>query len=188
MNKNDTREKIIEVTIQKIRNENIQSFSIRSVVKTLNLTTGSFYKHFKNKNSLFLETAQRISQQIYNQVYPKIMDQEAYPQKALCVLGSELIDFFITEPKLADFLFFNPEVLDSYSVYSSNQHSFKLLTLTMKLINDLVNKENLQETSRTLFIQIWSFIQGYAILIKNQVTTKETSLIEHTLNELIRGK
>ncbi|RDS58625.1 hypothetical protein DWV05_10180 [Weissella thailandensis] len=88
---------------------------------------------------------------------------------------------------MADFLFFNTEVLNAYSVYSSNKSSLSLLKLTLKLIDDLVSQEALQETSETLFIQIWSFIQGYAILIKNHVVVKDDSLIEHTLTELIKG-
>lgn len=187
MNTNNTKERIITAAIQKIRAEDIQNFSIRSLVQTLNLTTGSFYKHFNNKNSLFLAVTQQVSQSLYENIYPKILEQEKNPQKALCLLGSNLIDFFIDEPRLADFIFFNSEVISIYSIYDKTQETFKLFRLTTDLVNRFIEQEQLQLSNKVLFIQIWSFIQGYAILIKNQVVPKDDTLIEQTLTEFSKG-
>lgn len=187
MNTNNTKEKIINASIQKIRTEDIQNFSIRSLVQTLNLTTGAFYKHFKSKEDLFLTVAQQVSRLIYEQISPKVVEQEDDPQHALCLLGSSLIDFFVEEPKLVDFLFFNPEVLSTYSIYEDRQSSFKLLQLTMDLIDRLIVQDKLKISDKMLFIQTWSFIQGYATLIKNQVVVKEEALIEKTLAEFVKG-
>lgn len=187
MNTNNTKEKIITTAIQKIRYEDIQNFSIRNLVQTLDLTTGSFYKHFKNKKALFLAVSQQVSQSLYENIYPKTYRYEKSPKKALCLLGSSLIDFFIDEPRLADFIFFNPEVIDTYSIYGNTQETFKLLRLTTDLVNKFIAQEQLQLSNKVLFVQIWSFIQGYAILIKNQVVPKEETLIEQTLTEFSKG-
>ena len=187
MNTNNTKEKIITTAIQKIRYEDIQNFSIRNLVQTLDLTTGSFYKHFKNKKALFLAVSQQVSQSLYENIYPKTYRYEKSPKKALCLLGSSLIDFFIDEPRLADFIFFNPEVIDTYSIYGNTQETFKLLGLTTDLVNKFIAQEQLQLSNKVLFVQIWSFIQGYAILIKNQVVPKEENLIEQTLTEFSKG-
>lgn len=186
-NTNNTKEKIITTAIQKIRYEDIQNFSIRNLVQTLDLTTGSFYKHFKNKKALFLAVSQQVSQSLYENIYPKTYRYEKSPKKALCLLGSSLIDFFIDEPRLADFIFFNPEVIDTYSIYGNTQETFKLLRLTTDLVNKFIAQEQLQLSNKVLFVQIWSFIQGYAILIKNQVVPKEETLIEQTLTEFSKG-
>ena len=187
MNTNNTKEKIITTAIQKIRYEDIQNFSIRNLVQTLDLTTGSFYKHFKNKKALFLAVSQQVSQSLYENIYPKTYRYEKSPKKALCLLGSSLIDFFIDEPRLADCIFFNPEVIDTYSIYGNTQETFKLLRLTTDLVNKFIAQEQLQLSNKVLFVQIWSFIQGYAILIKNQVVPKEETLIEQTLTEFSKG-
>ena len=187
MNTNNTKEKIITTAIQKIRYEDIQNFSIRNLVQTLDLTTGSCYKHFKNKKALFLAVSQQVSQSLYENIYPKTYRYEKSPKKALCLLGSSLIDFFIDEPRLADFIFFNPEVIDTYSIYGNTQETFKLLRLTTDLVNKFIAQEQLQLSNKVLFVQIWSFIQGYAILIKNQVVPKEETLIEQPLTEFSKG-
>lgn len=53
MNQNNTRTKIIALTIQKIQQGQLQQLSLRNLSQQLNLTTGAFYKHFKNKDDLF---------------------------------------------------------------------------------------------------------------------------------------
>lgn len=187
MNTNHTREKMIATAIRQIRSKDIQSFSIRNLVQELNLTTGSFYKNFKNKEDLFLAIAEDLSQSLYEQLSEVNNDKKRNPQKSLSMLGNILIEFFFKEPRLTDFLFFNTEVLNSFSFYKETQGSFKLFQMTMDLISQIIKDNKLQISKTVFFIQIWSFIEGYAILIKNKAVIKDPLLIEQTLNTLIKG-
>lgn len=48
-----TEEKIINQTIHLIDTSGYQNLSLRKLTKELGLTTGAFYRHFKDKNELF---------------------------------------------------------------------------------------------------------------------------------------
>lgn len=81
-----------------------------------------------------------------------------------------------------DFLFFNPTVI---KVYRQSNQDFPFLTM----IRDLARQVNPGKVSNEgFFNQIWAFIQGYAILIKNQVTNYDANLVELTLLELTGEK
>ena len=41
-------------------------------------------------------------------------------------------------------------------------------------------------TDQQFFTQIWSFIQGYSLLVLNGATNYDPALVERTLNEMIR--
>ena len=48
-----TEEKIINQTVHLIDTNGYQNLSLRKLTKELGLTTGAFYRHFKDKNELF---------------------------------------------------------------------------------------------------------------------------------------
>lgn len=53
----------------------------------------------------------------------------------------------------------------------------------MHMLNELIRQGQLIKEAKILFIQCWSFIQGYELLIKYGQTVMNTSLVEQTLND-----
>ena len=53
---------------------------------------------------------------------------------------------------------------------------------------ELIKKLSSTDNQDTLFIQIWSFIQGYVYLINNSITQYDDILVKHTLHQLLGGK
>jgi hypothetical protein len=81
-----------------------------------------------------------------------------------------------------DFLFFNPTVINAYC-HSSQAFLF------LAMIQNLTGQVNPGKLSNEdFFNQIWSFIQGYALLIKNLVISYDPNLVEITLLEFMGGK
>lgn len=64
---NNTKNDIIQLTIRKISENGSQQISLRSLLGELNLTTGSFYKHFQNKHDLFASVTQVVSSRLGRQ-------------------------------------------------------------------------------------------------------------------------
>lgn len=56
-------DQIIKVTINFIRTNGYQTVSLRKISQAAGVTTGAFYKRFKNKDVLFYRTAMILSQQ-----------------------------------------------------------------------------------------------------------------------------
>ena len=81
-----------------------------------------------------------------------------------------------------NFLFFNPSLI---KIYQESSKEFPFLKISQNLAYQ-INTGPLD--NEQFFNQIWAFIQGYALLIKNQVTTYDSQLIETTLKQFIGEK
>lgn len=155
-----------------------QNISLRKLAKQFDMTTGVFYKHFKNKEELFYQTSIVLSQQIDN--YLKVTNGYAFTQ--LLAIAQDFCELFQTNPNRMIFLFFNPTVINACR--HSNQ-DFPFLVM----IRNLAGQINLGRLSNEdFFNQIWSFIQGYGLLIKYRVISYDPNLVEITLLEFMGGK
>lgn len=175
---NSTEQKIIDNTIKLIGQEGYQKISLRKLTKQSNVTTGAFYKHFKDKNELFYRVSLILSQKIVD--YLQVESKEN-PLKQLLKIAQGFCKLFKTNPQQMDFLFFNPTVI---KVYQQDSHDFSFLTLVRNLA---VQVNPGQLTDEDFFNQIWAFIQGYALLIKKRVTDYDPKLVETTLLALTGG-
>lgn len=175
------KNKIIDITINEINKNGYENISLRKITEELDITTGTFYKRFKDKNDLFLNTAEHISSDMFENIYSKIKDYEIDPKRSLINLGIEVIKLFNNKKNLTEFLFFNSNVLSAYTNKNLGKR-FKLLNITKKIIYKCINDDTKVDY---IFIQLWSFIQGYGHLISNKVCALDISMIENTLNKLI---
>jgi len=180
--RNDTRDNIIELTIKLIDESGYTSISLRKLAKELNLTTGAFYKHFSTKEQLFAETTLQLSKKLASESFKNLNEQDS-PEEQILQLAYSFLEQYQEHPNIMDFLFFNPT---SQSTISETTSNFKYLDLIGGLVTKLINEKNLKKSKNTLFIQLWSFIQGYGSLIKNNSTQLDKNLIKTTLNEFLK--
>lgn len=177
--KMNTEEKIIKETISLIDHQGYQSLSLRKLTNSLGLTTGAFYKHFSSKEVLFQRTAQQLSQDFVDSL---TFNSKTSPESQLLQIADKLFTEFKNHPQRMDFLFFNPAIKHVYT--EKDNHQFQLLNK----VNELIKKLSSTDNQDTLFIQIWSFIQGYVYLINNSITQYDDILVKHTLHQLLGGK
>ena len=175
----NTDEKIIDETIKFIRDNDYQQLSLRKISKKAGLTTGAFYKHFKNKDELFYKTSVKLSEQIFEEID---VNQEEAASEQLLQIAKKFCQLFQTKTKIMNFLFFNPSLI---KIYQESSKEFPFLKISQNLAYQINNGPLDNEQ---FFNQIWAFIQGYALLIKNQVTTYDSQLIETTLKQFIGEK
>ncbi|MBA1434778.1 TetR/AcrR family transcriptional regulator [Bombilactobacillus bombi] len=181
MSQNNTKTKIIDLTIQEISQKSWQSFSLRPLLRQLGLTTGAFYKHFKDKDDLFKIVSKQLSHDIYQNIYTKIKTAPN-SQEALLQLGWSLLTYFQEQPEVMDFLFFNPSVNYLYQSNTTEANDFELYNLTQQIIVQLVFNPHERDE---FFIKIWSFIQGYGFLIKNKIVLPDRNLLKSTLKQFL---
>lgn len=185
---NHTKERIISQTIRLIRDHGYQNISLRKLLATLNLTTGSFYKHFSSKNDLFKDAAIVLSKKFSEDALIRL--EKASSKDALnnlINLGEFVISQIETVPNLMNFLLFNPGVIQVYS-HNLDDHLFGFLTLTHQILHDLIKQRGLTEPESALFIKMWAFIQGYGALIANGAVTYNRKLLLLSATQLIGGK
>lgn len=179
---NQTKNNIINSTIKIIDNSGYTNISLRKLVNELNLTTGAFYKHFSTKEQLFSEVTVKLSQRIADDAYVNLNTDDV-PEKQLLQLAYSFLEQYQKHPNIMDFLFFNPT---SQSTISDSTVDFAYLNLIDHLITKLIMNKHLRKDKNTLFLQLWSFIQGYGSLIKSQSTHLDKNIIKTTLNDFLR--
>ena len=64
----NTQDSLISRTIIVIDKYGYEDLSLRRLTGTLGLTTGAFYKHFKNKNDLYEKVAIELSKNFVNSI------------------------------------------------------------------------------------------------------------------------
>ncbi|WEV38973.1 TetR/AcrR family transcriptional regulator [Lactobacillus sp. ESL0680] len=174
----ETEKQLVEKAIKVIDQEGFQNLSLRKLTAAIGLTTGAFYKHFNSKDDLFKQATIRLSQEFIAQ----IDFHSDVPEKQLLQIADYFIKQVQEHPNTMDFLFFNN---NATLAFKNNDHEFPFLTKMLQLTDQITQNSNI--TSHDFFIQIWSFIQGYSLLIKNGITDYNKQLVQTTLTQLIKG-
>lgn len=173
----DTESKLIQRTIKLINQQGYQDLSLRKLTQAIGLTTGAFYKHFKSKDELLKKASKQLSSNFIARL-PLRQGQSAKEQ--LLIIAKYFCVEFVRQPKAMDFLFFSPIVSQAYQAKTSD---YPFLNKVKKLITKIKSSNKL--SNQQLFLQVWSFIQGYAYLIKNHITNYDAFLVEQTLNKFL---
>ncbi|WEV37336.1 TetR/AcrR family transcriptional regulator [Lactobacillus sp. ESL0677] len=173
-----TEEQLVERAIQVIDQEGFQNLSLRKLTAALGLTTGAFYKHFTSKNDLFNQATIKLSQDFIAQ----IDFHNDKPEAQLLQIADYFVNQVQEHPNTMEFLFFNE---NATAAFKNTANEFPFL-VKMRQLTDQITQNN-STTSDDFFIQIWSFIQGYALLIKNGITNYNKQLVQLTLIQMIKG-
>lgn len=172
-------DQIIKVTINFIRTNGYQTVSLRKISQAAGVTTGAFYKRFKNKDVLFYRTAMILSQQFVTKF---AINNELSAFDQILQIAQQFCKEFQEQPQVMDFLFFNPTIIQ---VYQADKDDFSFLQTIQRLAQQ-VNPGILND--QQFFEQLWSFIQGYSLLIKNGVITYDPQVVKVTLSQIVGGK
>lgn len=152
----------------------------------MNLTTGAFYKHFESKTDLFEHVAIEVSKSFSTQAATQLKNSDD-PLNKLIDLGEFIIHQMTHFPNLMDFLLFNPSVIPIYT-QNYGDGSFGLLILTHQIVGELIDQYDVVMSENDLFIEVWSFIQGYGILISKNVIPYQRSFLLSVTKQLIGVK
>ncbi|MEE8702976.1 TetR/AcrR family transcriptional regulator [Bifidobacterium crudilactis] len=183
MNRNDTKQRLVEHTAETISKLGWEQVSIRTLTHDLGLTTGSFYKHFSSKEALFDTVAKAMSRNLREEVFPAVQSQMPdHPEHALLAIGKTLLERSLHEARQIDFLFFSPW---TRSALEDGNHVFPLLELTKTVIEAIVRDRDLDIAPQTLFLQVWAFLQGFVQLLHQGVIVEDDALMQRTLTTLI---
>lgn len=172
-----TDQKIIAATIDWIQNYGYDNFSLRKLANQLNVTAAAIYKHFKNKDELFEVATKQLSADFINHLQ---LETAQNSTDKLLLIAQYFCQQFEEQTNLMDFLFFNSQALMALNPQKADQYPF------LKKVKQLIHDSNQTKINdQDLFIKLWSFIQGYALLIKNQVTAYNSELVSSSLKELL---
>lgn len=173
-----TKDQLILRAIQVIDKDGYQNLSLRKLTGALNLTTGAFYKHFKDKDDLFKAVTRELSKKFIE----AIDFNSSSPTEQLLQITDYFVNQMKKHPNKMEFLFFNDQ---SIIALKQKNLTYPFLHKLIQLIDQINTNSNVN--NQDFFIQIWSFIQGYTFLIKNKITTYQPDLVRKTLTEIMKG-
>ena len=177
----DTDQRILEQAMNMIRENGEDQLSLRKLARAIGLTTGAFYKHFATKDALLRAVTQLLSQREEAKM-AQVLGQITDPEEKLLVMAAEILERFEADPHLMHFLFFNPAARDVLKV---GPGQFGFYDQVIQLIKDVLRKRGITIAPQILFIQLWSFIQGYGLLIDSGITSYDPNLVRKTLKDLL---
>lgn len=185
--KNDTKERIIQSVINDISQNGYDSISLRDVAKKHNITATALYKHFQGKDDLMNTVLAEVSHIVYElyRTRKKDIGINTTTKDDLLIIGKSILNMFAEKPLLMDFLFFSPYALSTYQDMEDLNTPFSLLKEYKLLIGQFVVEYNLATDAKTLLIKLWSFMQGYSLLVTNKIVDYDEKLLESTLNDII---
>lgn len=175
---NETKQQLIQHAIHVIDQNGFENLSLRKLTGALGLTTGAFYKHFKDKDELFKIIVIELSKEFVTNIDFK----RDSPEEQLLQIADYFVQQMQEHPYTMDFLFFSDQ---SVAALKNKDMHYPFLSKILQLINQINIQSNL--SNREFFIQIWSFIQGYSFLIKKKVTSYNPDFVRTTLIQMIQG-
>ncbi|WKF85495.1 TetR/AcrR family transcriptional regulator [Lacticaseibacillus pantheris] len=178
-----TRQQIINAAIRQIGDEGYHQISLRHLAGQVGMTTGAVYKNFGSKEELFRAVTVILSNQLADEIAAQL-DASIPPKQQLLVIADQLMNKFQSDAFTMDFLFFNP-VAQRLLSGTKSAHEFSFYNLVMGVINQLKGEFEQLDTER-FFVQIWSFIQGYGLLIINHVAPYNRDLLSMTLTAFLK--
>ena len=170
----NTKSLILDATTQWIREKDYREISLRTLTNSIGITTGAFYKHFNSKEDLYYQVSILLSQELTERLN---IDITAEPTSELLKVAEQICLLFKNEPYLMEFIMLN----QSNNLDTQN---FMFLDAINKLIQQVNPTEN-EQSNKALFIQLWSFLQGYGALIKNKITNYDHELVKNTLYKFL---
>lgn len=183
----DTKEKIIRMTEQALAKTDYTELSLRDIAKKCEISATTMYKHFSNKDDLFQHVHSQLAEKKlrdYQALNPD-SDKPDFKDQILR-LAIYILNEFKTVPKIMTFIFFSPYAVNTYPKKADNSvHSLNLLDEYTKYISGLKNQYKLSESEDSLFIRLWSFLQGYSLLISQKITQIDEKIIKQTLNDFM---
>lgn len=175
-----TEERFVNAGISLLKTHTVSQLSLRQIAREAGMTTGAFYKRFSNKKIYLSVLTKRISVEWARSLTPKLREIKD-PLERLATLGDVLMQAMITQPTLTGFVLLSPV----QPISTEKLKEWPLLNLTMVTIRAVVEKYGLPNED-FFFMQIWSFMMGYANLLANKSVVYEATLLRKTLRQLVQ--
>lgn len=183
--KTDRKRQIIEFVIEEIETSGYQNISLREIAKKQGITATALYKHFDGKDNLFKTVLIEVSQLLCEYYRAEKKEATLTSKQELILFGKFIFNMYESKPFLIEFLFFSPHVLSAYQDLTNSQNAFSLLNEYKNLVKRFVEDYSIKQNYKTIFIKLWSFLQGYSLLVVNGITIYSDELLESSLNDLI---
>lgn len=182
----DSERRLLAETVKAIERNGYMNISLRDIASSAGLTTGCLYRHFPDKEDLLVRAGYVVSEDLARRVVPED-GGGADAFDALLHVGVELLSLTRTDPNLVDFFFYGPLYAKAAkSGYGGTPPLF------LSRIRAIVEQACLQYEHAgdpdLLLTQVWSFIQGYSLLVRHGTVAYDERSLVITLRDFLGAR
>ncbi len=181
MKKESTHDRILEQTLTLIRQQGYQNITLRQLTAQLNVTTGAFYKAFKDKEELYYQAWLLESKRQDERWQAAYLSQIESPLDGLWTIGLFFLSEYESDAKMMDFLFFNPVAIKTY-------RQGLLLAVGERAVAyiETLPIADAEEKQR-LLLKLNAFISGYGHFISSGVETFDEAVYRSLFEDILGG-
>lgn len=187
----DKRNKIIRAAIDEFSTSNIDKASINKIVKSANISRGSFYTYFKNKYDLLDYLIKLIKSPLETKIKHKFIESKREFVEMMLIVHDEVYDL-LDNDKYRNFikhvsLFFHNNIVNNTNkkVFESNQEN----NLVIEYIDKSQFIDNSDEFIKRLLRIAQTILTDILIetMIKNYPKNQSRAIYQDLLNILKTG-
>ncbi|WP_160132324.1 TetR/AcrR family transcriptional regulator [Listeria monocytogenes] len=182
--KKNLKEKILETTIALVEKEGFQNVSTRKIAKELGISSTAIYRHYQSLEDLFSKVIIRLSTMLAKKLNQNI-NEKFSAKSCLEKVGIDFVHFSMEKTHFFNLLFLSPYSPKRIFESETTLIEFPTISLFLQLVNRMIKENKLAIEPPLLFVQLWSFILGYSMLVREGNVLFEQSVIQHTIQRLI---
>lgn len=183
----DLRIRLINRGMEILKVEGVESLSLRRVANDCNVSHGSPYKYFDNKdmylNAIFDQLIVHFGEKMNVNI-----DNYYSAEEKLFAIGMNFINYSMDYPNYFKYLFLENTFAHLYINGTSidTKRELPAMTLYKNIINSIIVDKDINLSSETIFIHLWSYITGLALIIsKNDIENMKYEDIEQNIKLMI---
>lgn len=176
-----TRSRLLEQASQLIREDGYQQIPLRKLTALLGVTTGAFYKAFKDKEELYYQLYLLEGQRQADRLQTLYLDKVTDPLDGIWHIGYFLLSEYEKNANMMYFLFFSPVSVKAYRQGVLLAVADKTLAYIKALgVDD-------KEEQKQLLLKLEVFIMGYGRLISKGLEVFDEGFYQSTFNDFLGG-
>lgn len=169
---------ILKEALSVVRIQGYESLSVRSITSSIGTSPTALYRHYSSLEDLIHYIILELSQEITNFLMSKEIEG-ATPVDNLKYISYGFVEYSLLEKNSFELLFLSPYVIKGVNLAETRY--LPLVEYIKSIIIKIANKVRPTVNTETLFIQLWSFILGYAIILKEQEDKYDKTIIDNMI-------
>jgi len=155
------KETLIEKGIEYVNQNGYNNLSLRKLATMCDVSHAAVYKHFSNKDDLFMAMQEHVKEAFANQLdAAAIKNKNLASEEILFELASAYVELFLEHPTYYNFIYSSGEIDIDFddSKMNSNYRAFEIFRdAAMKLLREIGVEDN--EIIK-MIIGMWAVVHG----------------------------
>lgn len=177
------KDDILKKTLEIIHLEGYHNVSTRKLGSVFNVSAAAIYRHYTNTHDLFEAALSVASKELSDYLRSDLAAEDSILDKLLKT-ANRYVSFARENKHSFDFLFLSP--YSKKQVEVDHNSRYDTLTLFSDLVREFKNVYQLDDSEEMIMAQLWSFIFGYAILVRENSLEYDERTIETMIVRYIK--